>query len=113
RPPIRIGGGVWVCADAFIGPGVSIGDNSVVGARAVVTHDVPNDVIVAGNPAKVIKPRVMRSEMAVVAETLAIQLPHTAAEGLAEKPAEKPASAASDPAPSESSKPDSVTASSV
>lgn len=114
RPPIRIGGGVWVCAEAFIGPGVSIGDNSVVGARAVVTHDVPNDVIVAGNPAKVIKPRVMRSEMAVVAETLSIQLPH-ASEGSAEKPKEKPAPAPSSPAPSpsESSKPDSVTASSV
>ena len=36
RPSIRIGSGVWICAGAFIGPGVSIGDNSIVGARAVV-----------------------------------------------------------------------------
>ncbi len=59
REPITIGHGVWICAGAFIGPGVSIGDNSVVGARAVVTKDVPPGVVVGGNPAKVIKPREM------------------------------------------------------
>jgi putative colanic acid biosynthesis acetyltransferase WcaF len=59
RPPIRIGSGVWVAAEAFIGPGVTIGDNSVVGARAVVTKDVPPGVVVGGNPARVIKPREM------------------------------------------------------
>lgn len=57
RAPIIIGSGVWLCAGAFIGPGVTIGDNSVVGARSVVTKDVPADVVVAGNPARVIKPR--------------------------------------------------------
>ncbi len=57
RPTMTLGSGVWVCADAFIGPGVSIGDNALVGARAVVTRDVPADMIVAGNPAKVIRPR--------------------------------------------------------
>lgn len=61
RPPIVIGNGVWVCAQAFIGPGVTIGDNSIVGARAVVTRDVAEGVIVAGNPARVIKPRPMPS----------------------------------------------------
>ena len=59
RPSITIGSGVWVCAGAFIGPGVTIGDNSVVGARAVVTKDVPPGVVVGGNPARVIKERDM------------------------------------------------------
>jgi putative colanic acid biosynthesis acetyltransferase WcaF len=57
RPEIKIGNGVWICAGAFIGPGVTIGDNSIVGARAVVMRDVPPGVIVAGNPAKVLKKR--------------------------------------------------------
>ena len=57
RPEIKIGHGVWICAGAFIGPGVTIGDNAIVGARAVVTKDVPPGMIVAGNPARVIKPR--------------------------------------------------------
>ncbi len=59
RPPITIGSGVWVCAEAFIGPGVTVGDNSIVAARAVVVRDVPPGVIVGGNPATVIKPRPM------------------------------------------------------
>ena len=62
RPPITIGSGVWIAADAFIAPDVTIGDNSVVGARAVVTKDVPPGVIVAGNPARVIRPRPMDDE---------------------------------------------------
>ena len=62
RPSIVIGHGVWICAGAFIGPGVTIGDNSIVGARAVVMSDVRSGVIVAGNPAKVIKPRPMPLE---------------------------------------------------
>lgn len=61
RPPITLGNGVWVAAQAFIGPGVTVGDNSVVGARAVVTRDVPPGVVVGGNPARVIKPRPMKS----------------------------------------------------
>lgn len=57
RPSTRIGSGVWICADAFIGPGVIIGDNAIVGARAVVTKDVDHATIVAGNPAREIRHR--------------------------------------------------------
>jgi putative colanic acid biosynthesis acetyltransferase WcaF len=48
---------VWIAAEAFVGPGVSVGDNSVVGARAVVVKDVPPNVVFAGNPAKKISNR--------------------------------------------------------
>lgn len=49
--PIVIGNGVWVAADAFIGPGVCIENNAVVAARAVVSKRVLKDSIVRGNPA--------------------------------------------------------------
>jgi len=54
KPPIKIADGVWIGTDAFIGPGVCIGKNAIVGARAVVTKDVAELNIVAGNPAKII-----------------------------------------------------------
>jgi putative colanic acid biosynthesis acetyltransferase WcaF len=60
RPEIQIGAGVWIAADAFIGPGVTVGDNSVIGARAVVVKDIPPGVVAAGNPCSVIKDRVMK-----------------------------------------------------
>ena len=52
--PIVIGQRVWVGAGATVPQGVTIGDNAIVGAAAVVTHDVPENAIVAGNPARVI-----------------------------------------------------------
>ncbi len=55
--PILIGSGVWIAADAFIGPSVTIGNNAVVAARAVVVKKVEENVIVGGNPAKFIKTR--------------------------------------------------------
>jgi putative colanic acid biosynthesis acetyltransferase WcaF len=59
RATITLGDGVWICAEAFIGPDVRVGDNTVVGARAVVGKDVPPGVVVAGNPARIIKDRPM------------------------------------------------------
>lgn len=55
KPPIRIGDDVWICAEAFIGPGVTVGDGAIVGARAVAMRDVEGSTIVSGNPAREIK----------------------------------------------------------
>lgn len=55
--PIEVGSDVWICADAFIGPGVSVGDGAIVGARAVVVRNVSSHLIVAGNPAREIGKR--------------------------------------------------------
>ena len=55
--PITIGADVWVCAEAFVGPGVSIAPGAVIGARSVVTHDQPPWMICAGHPCKPIKRR--------------------------------------------------------
>ena len=60
-PPIRIGDQAWICADAFIGPGVAIGEGAIVGARAVVVRDVEAWDVVVGNPARVIRKRVLKS----------------------------------------------------
>ncbi len=57
KAPITILDDVWICADAFVGPGVTIGRGAVVGARAVVTKDIEPYAVVAGNPARVIKYR--------------------------------------------------------
>lgn len=62
RPPISVGADCWIAADAFVGPGVRIGDRTVVGARASVFSDLPADVIAVGNPAKPIKARVFQDQ---------------------------------------------------
>ena len=54
--PIRIGNNVWIGAQVCILPGVTIGDNSVIGAGSVVTKDIPSGVLAAGNPCRVIRP---------------------------------------------------------
>lgn len=58
--PIVIGADVWVCACAFVGPGVTIGEGSVVGARSSVFSDVEAWAVVAGTPARFIKKRTIR-----------------------------------------------------
>jgi len=53
--PIHIKKGAWVSSGAIILGGVTIGENAVIGAGSVVTKDIDDDAIVAGNPAKLIK----------------------------------------------------------
>jgi len=57
RPPIAIGDEAWICADAFIGPGVHVGEGAVCAAGSVVVRDVPGWQIVGGNPARPIGER--------------------------------------------------------
>lgn len=57
KRPITVDNDAWVCADAFIGPGVKVGVGAVVGARAVVVKDVPPWTVVVGNPAREIRQR--------------------------------------------------------
>lgn len=58
--PILIEDKAWVAAEAFIGPGVTIGEGAVVGARAAVFKDVEAWTVVGGNPAKYIKDRIIK-----------------------------------------------------
>ena len=53
--PVIIGRNVWIGGGAVINPGVKVGDNAVIASGAVVTKDVPDNAIVGGNPAKIIK----------------------------------------------------------
>lgn len=53
--PVHIKKNVWIGVNVIILPGVTIGENAVVGAGAVVTKDVPDNAVVVGNPARVIR----------------------------------------------------------
>ncbi|RXK12280.1 galactoside O-acetyltransferase [Halarcobacter mediterraneus] len=53
--PIHIKKGAWIASGAIILGGVTIGTNAVVGAGSVVTKDIPNNAVVTGNPAKIVK----------------------------------------------------------
>lgn len=53
--PVTIGNNVWIGGSAVINPGVTIGDNVVIASGAVVTKDVTDNVVVGGNPAKILK----------------------------------------------------------
>ncbi|OZE34991.1 maltose acetyltransferase, partial [Rhodococcus sp. 05-2254-6] len=53
--PIVIGNNVWLGGGVIVCPGVTIGDNSVIGAGSVVTRDVPSHTFAAGNPCRTIR----------------------------------------------------------
>ena len=61
--PIELKNNVWIGDRAVVGKGVTIGENSIVAAGSVVVKDVPDNVIVGGNPAKVIKDLDLNEEM--------------------------------------------------
>lgn len=54
--PVTIGSDVWIGGNVVINPGVTIGDNVVIGSGSVVTRDIPDSVVAAGNPCRVIRP---------------------------------------------------------
>jgi len=53
--PVTVGDNVWIGGKAVLNPGVTVGDNSTIASGAVVTEDVPENVVVQGNPATVVK----------------------------------------------------------
>lgn len=55
--PITVGNGVWLAADVYVAPGVTIGDNSVIGARSSVFHDMPAGMVCYGYPCRPVRPR--------------------------------------------------------
>lgn len=67
--PITLGDRVWITADVFIAPGVTIGDGAVITARSSVFHDIAPWTVAAGNPARPVKPRLLRSTTSIVQES--------------------------------------------
>ncbi len=55
--PVTIGNNVWIGGNAVINPGVTIGNNVVIGSGSVVTHDIPDNSVAVGNPARVLPER--------------------------------------------------------
>jgi galactoside O-acetyltransferase len=54
--PVRIGKCCWIGAGSIILPGVTIGDNTVIGAGSIVTRDIPENTVAFGNPCRVVRP---------------------------------------------------------
>jgi len=55
--PIIVGPNAWLAAEVFVGPGVTIGELAVIGARSVVVRDQPAHMVCAGNPCRPLRPR--------------------------------------------------------
>jgi maltose O-acetyltransferase len=53
--PITIGNNVWIGGNVVINPGITIGDNSVIGAGSIVTRNIPDNVIAFGNPCRIVR----------------------------------------------------------
>lgn len=53
--PVTIGDNVWIGGNVIINPGISIGNNSVIGSGSVVTKDIPDNIVAAGNPCKILR----------------------------------------------------------
>jgi putative colanic acid biosynthesis acetyltransferase WcaF len=60
--PIRVGEKAWICAEAFVHSGVNIGEGAVIGARSVVTKDMPKWTVCSGFPCWPIKKRELKNE---------------------------------------------------
>jgi putative colanic acid biosynthesis acetyltransferase WcaF len=60
--PIVIDDNAWVAADVFVGPGVTIGEGSVIGSRSSVYKDIPKWKVCVGNPAKPVKDRIIKRD---------------------------------------------------
>ena len=69
--PVAIGKRCWICANVVILPGVTVGDDCVIGAGSVVTRDVPAGCFAAGNPCRVIRPITEKDSMKNFPEILA------------------------------------------
>jgi putative colanic acid biosynthesis acetyltransferase WcaF len=65
--PIRIEPETWIATRVFVGPGVTVGRGTIVGAASVVLKDVPPGLITAGSPLKVIRPRIAQFQEEVAA----------------------------------------------
>lgn len=58
KSSITVGDGAWICADAFVGPDVTIGAGAIIGARAVAVRNIGDNLIAVGNPAQIVRSRI-------------------------------------------------------
>lgn len=65
--PIEVGYGVWIAAGVTVLPGITLGRLAVIGAGSVVTKDMPEATVCAGNPCRAIKPRVLAASLSSAA----------------------------------------------